>query len=40
MSETLYNCEFIVEGMHCASCELVIEDKFSEFKGVKKSMLS
>jgi sulfite exporter TauE/SafE/copper chaperone CopZ len=29
-------CEFNVEGMHCAACELVIEKKFSKYKGVKK----
>lgn len=36
MSSVKYNCEFQVEGMHCAACELVIEKKFSKFKGVKK----
>jgi uncharacterized protein len=30
------NCEFIVEGMHCAACELLIEKKLSKFPGVKK----
>lgn len=29
-------CEFNVEGMHCAACELVIEKKFSKYKGIKK----
>lgn len=36
MSQVKYNCEFQVEGMHCVACELVIEKKFSKFKGVKK----
>lgn len=36
MSSVKYNCEFLVEGMHCAACELVIEKKFSKYKGVKK----
>lgn len=36
MSSVKYNCEFEVEGMHCAACELVIEKKFSKHKGVKK----
>lgn len=31
-----YNCEFIVEGMHCAACELVIEKKFAKVEGIKK----
>ena len=31
-----YNCEFAVEGMHCAACEITIEKKLSKFKGVKK----
>lgn len=36
MAETLINCEFFVEGMHCAACELLIEDELSNFSGVKK----
>jgi len=28
-------CEFYVEGMHCAACELLIERKLAKFKGVK-----
>ncbi len=35
MSDKFYTCEFIVEGMHCAACELVIEKKLSKFRGVK-----
>lgn len=35
MSNEKYNCEYQVEGMHCAACELVIEKKLSKFKGVK-----
>lgn len=31
-----FNCEFYVEGMHCASCELVIEENLLKFNGVKK----
>lgn len=31
-----FNCEFIVEGMHCASCELLIEEKLSAVEGVSK----
>lgn len=31
-----YNCEFEVEGMHCAACELLIESKLSKFDGVKE----
>jgi sulfite exporter TauE/SafE/copper chaperone CopZ len=29
-------CEFYVEGMHCAACELVIEKKLSKVEGIKK----
>lgn len=29
-------CEFYVEGMHCASCELLIENKLSKVSGVIK----
>jgi sulfite exporter TauE/SafE/copper chaperone CopZ len=28
--------EFFVEGMHCASCELLIESKLSEVEGIKR----
>ena len=35
MSKPKYNCEFSVEGMHCAACELLIEKNLSKFKGVK-----
>jgi len=35
MSDTI-SCEFFVEGMHCAACELLIEKKLAKFKGVKK----
>jgi len=31
-----FNSEFIVEGMHCASCELLIEEKLSQVEGVNK----
>jgi len=31
-----FNCEFFVEGMHCANCELLIERKLSKVEGVKK----
>ena len=34
--EKLISCEFFVEGMHCAACELLIERKLSKIKGVKK----
>src|SRR5260221_4094735 len=37
MSEKLkYNCEFYVEGMHCAACELLIEKKLSKVEGITK----
>jgi sulfite exporter TauE/SafE/copper chaperone CopZ len=36
MSDTKYNCEFAVEGMHCAACELTIEKKLSKFEGVER----
>jgi len=29
-------CEFFVEGMHCAACELLIEKKLSKVEGVEK----
>ncbi len=29
-------CEFFVEGMHCAACELLIEKKLSKVDGIKK----
>jgi sulfite exporter TauE/SafE/copper chaperone CopZ len=32
----LKHCEFNVEGMHCAACELVIEKKLSKVSGVRK----
>lgn len=32
----LIKCEFNVEGMHCAACELVIEKKLSKVQGVRK----
>lgn len=32
----LQNCEFFVEGMHCAACELLIEKKLSKVNGIKK----
>jgi sulfite exporter TauE/SafE/copper chaperone CopZ len=35
MSTGYYKCEFLVEGMHCAACELVIEKKLSKFKQVR-----
>ncbi len=35
-SESKYTCEFAVEGMHCAACEITIEKKLAKFKGVKK----
>jgi sulfite exporter TauE/SafE/copper chaperone CopZ len=31
-----FNCQFYVEGMHCAACELLIEKKLSKIDGVKK----
>jgi len=30
-----FDCEFIVDGMHCAACELLIEDNLSKVDGVK-----
>jgi sulfite exporter TauE/SafE/copper chaperone CopZ len=36
MADIKYNCEFYVEGMHCAACELLIEKKLSKFVGVRK----
>jgi len=29
-------CEFYVEGMHCAACEILIEKKLSKIEGVQK----
>src|SRR5438445_3186592 len=34
--EEFVKCEFFVDGMHCAACELLIEKKLSKHKGVKK----
>ena len=31
-----FNCEYSVEGMHCAACELLIEKKFSKVDGIQK----
>lgn len=31
-----FNCEYIVNGMHCAACELLIEKKLSKVDGVEK----
>jgi len=35
MEESI-KCTYFVEGMHCAACELLIEDKLKDIKGVKK----
>jgi uncharacterized protein len=35
MEGELKSCEFFVEGMHCAACELLIEKKLSKVVGVK-----
>lgn len=32
----LVKCEFYVEGMHCAGCELLIEEKLSSAEGIVK----
>ncbi len=31
----LFKCDFFVEGMHCAACELLIEKKLSRVEGIK-----
>jgi uncharacterized protein len=31
----LIKCEFYVEGMHCAACELLIEKKLAKYQGIK-----
>ncbi len=31
----LKKCEFYVDGMHCAACELLIEDELSQVKGIQ-----
>lgn len=35
-NDQLKSCEFYVEGMHCAACELLIEKKLSKVDGIKK----
>jgi len=32
---SLRKCEFYVEGMHCAACELLIEEELSQAEGIK-----
>jgi sulfite exporter TauE/SafE/copper chaperone CopZ len=36
METQIKKCEFFVEGMHCAACELLIEKKLSKVEGVRK----
>lgn len=32
---TVNSCEFFVDGMHCAACEILIEKKLSKHEGIK-----
>jgi uncharacterized protein len=36
MSKENFNCEFQIEGMHCAACELTIEREVRQILGVQK----
>ncbi|MDD3647541.1 MAG: sulfite exporter TauE/SafE family protein [Candidatus Dojkabacteria bacterium] len=40
MTEKAIKRKFYVEGMHCSSCELLIEKKLAEIKGVKNARAS
>jgi len=40
MSQPLQKVEFKIHGMHCASCEVLIERKFKKISGVEKIRVS